>query len=95
MKATCPNCGTEFDAKRRPMGAGTAIDSTIPLSYTESQVYRNVDAAHLDVRGIQDRLIAVGIRKNYHQCQAALSTLVGRRMVNMDVSVFPPRYWKD
>jgi len=89
----CPNCGAEV--KRRPLGSGTAIDPTTPLSYTEGQVLGQVDRAHLDVRGIQNRLIQAGIKKNYHQVQAALSTLVGRGMVVMDVSAFPPRYHRD
>ena len=88
----CPNCGAEV--KRRPLGSGTAIDPTTPLSYTETQVYQQVDAAHLDVRGIQNRLITVGIRRNYHQVQRDLSTLRGRGMIEMDVSVFPPKYYR-
>ena len=88
----CPNCGAEV--KRRPVGSGTQIDPLTPLSYTESQVFQQVDRAHLDVRRIQDRLVAINVRKNYHQVQAALSTLVGRGMINMDVSTFPPRYYK-
>lgn len=94
MKATCPNCGAEVEVKRRPLGSGTEIDPTTPLSFTESQVYQNVDAAHLDVRGIQNRMIAQNIRKNYHQVQAALSTLVGRKMISMDIAQFPPRYYR-
>ena len=94
MKATCPNCGAQIEVKRRPLGSGTYIDPTTPLGYTESQVYQNVDAAHLDVRQIQDRMVAAGIRKNYHQVQAALSTLVGRKMVSMDIAQFPPRYYR-
>ena len=92
MRAKCPSCGKEFDAKRRPVGAGTEIDPKTPLSYTESQLYQWVNSAPKDVRGWQETLITVGIRKNYHQVQAALSTLVGRGLVRMDVSVFPPRY---
>ena len=94
MKAICPNCGQEVEIKRRPNGEGTAIDPSSPMSYTESQVYQNVDAAHLDVRGIQDRMIQAGIRKNYHQVQASLSTLVGRGLIRMDALSFPPQYWK-
>ena len=92
----CPNCGAEV--KRRPVGSGTQIDPTTPLGYTESNVWIEVSnhpELSLDVRGWQNQLIKNrDIRKNYHQVQAALSTLVGRGMINMDVSGFPPRYYK-
>lgn len=95
MKATCPQCFHEFEVKRRAVGLGTAIDPATPLTFTEGQVLQQVDKARLDVRGIQNRLIAVSTRKNYHQVQAALSTLVGRGMVFMDTSSFPPKYYRD
>ena len=90
----CPNCGAEV--KRRPMGSGTIVALDSPLAYTESQVYQSMDAAFLDVRGVQNRMANASppVRKNYHQVQAALSTLVYRKMVDMDTSVFPPRYAK-
>lgn len=88
----CPNCG--FDVKRRAMGEGTKVDPLTPLSFTENQILPFVDAIPQDVRDIQSRLIAVDIKKNYHQVQAALSTLVGRNLVRMDVKNFPPRYYR-
>lgn len=86
----CPNCG--YEVKRRPMGEGTRIDPMTPLSFSENQILPYVNDEPADVRGIQDRLVAADIRKNYHQVQAALSTLVGRKLVHMDTTGFPPRY---
>lgn len=91
----CPNCG--FDVKRNPNGMGTKIDPRIPLSFTENQVFQFgvvADYDSLNVREIQKRLADFGIKKNYHQVQAALSTLVGRGIVKMNVEVFPPRYYR-
>lgn len=74
------------------MGEGTKVDLTTPLSFQENQILPYVNEELANVREIQNRLALADIKKNYHQVQATLSTLVGRKLIVMDMSKFPPRY---
>ncbi|SRR6266702_3714829 len=96
ITGTCPKCGYhgEIEGRRRPIGEGTEVDPMTPLSYGESLTLQFVDDEPLPVRGVQQKLILDGHKRNYQQVERELSRLVGRKLIRMNVDVFPPRYYR-
>lgn len=88
MNVTCPNCQTNFEAKRRPDGTGTQPDGS-PLTERENWLAWNLKGYDpLTIRDIQKKIFGArqetgGYSWNYHLIQATLSKLAGRGIVAM------------